>query len=70
MMATHPSTMISHVKLLQLIHVDWLQKLISVQIYQPGDFLSSQLLDNIRPAPTWSKLTPRVTDQSPKDPQD
>ena len=31
-MAIHSLTMISCVKLLQLIHIDWLQKLISVQI--------------------------------------
>ena len=69
-MATHYSTMISHVKLFQLIHVDRLRKLISVQICQPDGPFSSQLSDNIRPAPTWSKLTPRVTDQSFEDLQD
>ena len=63
-MATHHLTMISRIKLLQVIHVDWLRKLIFAQICQPGDSLSSQLSDNIRPAPTWSKLTPRVIDQS------
>ena len=69
-MTTHPSTMISRVKLLQLIHVDLLQKLVSIQICQPGDSLLSQLSDNIRPTPTWFKLTPRVTDQSSEDSQD
>ena len=69
-MATHPLTMISHVKLLQLIHVDYLRKLISVQICQLGSSLSSQLSDNIRLAPTWSKLTLRFIDQSPENPQD
>ena len=46
-MATHPLTMISRVKLLQLIHINWLQKLIFVQICQPGSSLSGQILDNI-----------------------
>ena len=69
-MSTHSSTMISCVKLLQLIYVDGLRKLISVQICQPGGSLSCQLLDNIRLTPTWFKLAPRVTDQSLEDLQD
>ena len=35
-MATHPPTMISCVKLLELIHVDWLRKLIFIHICQPS----------------------------------
>ena len=69
-MATHHLTMISRVKLLQLIHVDGLRKLIFVQICQLGGSLLSQLSDNIRPAPTWSKLALRVTNQSPEGLQD
>ena len=66
-MATHPLTMISCVKLLQLIHIDWLRKLISVQICQPSNSLSGQISDNIQPAPARFELTSRVADQSPED---
>ena len=69
-MATHPLTMISRVELLQLIHIDWLRELISVQVYQPDDSLSGQISNNIRPALGRSKLASRVIDQSPEDFQD
>ena len=66
-MATHPLTMISRVKLLQLIHIDWLQKLIFIQICQPGSSLSGQILDNIWPALARSELASKVVDQSLED---
>ena len=69
-MATHPLTMISRVELLQLIHIDWLRELISVEVYQLGGSISGQILNNIRPAPGRSKLASRVADQSPEDFQD
>ena len=67
MMATHFITMILNVKLLQLIHIDWLRKLIFVQIRQLDSSLLGQISDNIRPALARSKLASKVTDQSPKD---
>ena len=69
-MATHPLTMISRVELLQLIHIDWLHELISVEVYQLGGFISVQILNNIQPVPGRSKLASRVADQSPEDFQD
>ena len=68
--ATHPLTMISRIKLLQLIHINWLCELISVQVCQPGSSLSSQISDDIRSALTRSKLASRVVDQLPEDFQD
>ena len=67
MMATHSITMILNVKLLQLIHIDWLRKLIFVQIRQPDSSLLGQISDNIRPALAQSELASRVADQSLED---
>ena len=64
--ATHHLTMISRIKLLQLIHIDWLRKLIFVQNCQPGNSLSGQISDNIQLAPARSELS-RVADQSHED---
>ena len=70
MMATHPLTMILCIKLLQLIHIDRLRKLIFVQFCQSGCSLSGQISNNIRPAPSRSKLASRVADQSLEGSQD
>ena len=55
-MATHPLTMISRVKLLQLIYIDWLRKLIFVQICQLGSSFLGQTRITYGPLPLGLNL--------------
>ena len=70
MMATHPTTIVSNIILIQLIYVSWLKESVSIWIHQPCSALWDQLPNEIRSAPIGSKLPSWISDQSSNDPQD